>query len=178
MNLQISTSQLSFGTQGDDVARVHQALQALGRIVPAAEVNRVIGDGTVAVLKALQTEFGLPASGIVDAAMVRAINVKLANLATGQRVVRGSVRDANGDPFTGGFAQIFSQGSNGESTIGKSPLNATDGSYEIFYQPPPDSNGRVNLRVAAFNDSGPVETTPSGASILTNAVRWRSSTSC
>jgi hypothetical protein len=38
MILQISTGQLSLGTQGDDVARVHQAFDALGRSVPVAEV--------------------------------------------------------------------------------------------------------------------------------------------
>jgi hypothetical protein len=172
MILKISSSSLLFGMQNDDVARVHRALQALGRIknVPVTETrDRVLGAGTVAVLKALQADLGLPASGIVDAATVKAINVELAKLATNQRVVRGSVRAADGDPVTAGFVQIVSQSSNGEVTIGKSPLHATDGSYEIAYLPPPESNGRVNLRVAVLNDSGPVETTPSGASILTNA---------
>ena len=121
MTLEISASQLSFGTQGDDVARVHQALQTLGRSVPVAETaNRVMGAGTVAVLKALQADLGVPATGVVDAATVRAINVKLAELDTDPRVVRGSVRDANGKPFTDGFVQIFSQGPAGEQAIGKS----------------------------------------------------------
>ena len=34
MILEISSIQLSEGTQGDDVVRVHQAIQALGRSVP------------------------------------------------------------------------------------------------------------------------------------------------
>jgi hypothetical protein len=36
MILQISVNQLSFGTQGDYVAQVHQALLTLGRDVPPA----------------------------------------------------------------------------------------------------------------------------------------------
>ncbi len=99
MILQISASQLSFGTQGDDVARVHQAMQALGRSVPVAETaSRVLGAGTVAVLKGLQTELELPASGIVDAATVRAINDRLAHLDSEARVVRCLVQEANGSP--------------------------------------------------------------------------------
>ena len=57
MTLNISKSCLSLGMRGDDVVRVQQALQILGRDVPRAEMaNRVMGAGTVALLKALQTE--------------------------------------------------------------------------------------------------------------------------
>jgi hypothetical protein len=84
--------------QGDDVACVHQALQALGRNVPVAETEeRILGAGSVAVLKALQRELGLPPTGVVDAATVRAIDARLDKLATDQKVVRGSARDANGN---------------------------------------------------------------------------------
>ncbi len=56
MILQISSTQLSLGMPSDDVARVQQAL---GRDVPADETaDRVLGAGTVAVLKGLQTELG------------------------------------------------------------------------------------------------------------------------
>jgi hypothetical protein len=168
MTLKISVSQLSLGMQGDDVVQLQQALRSLGRFVSARE-SRVMGPETVAVLKGLQAELGLPATGIVDAATVKAINAKLDQLSTERRVVRGSVLDANGKAFTNAFVEIFSQGPNGEQVIGKSPLNATDGSYEISYVPPPDSKGRINLRVAVLNSSGLVETTPSGTSILTNA---------
>ena len=60
MTLEIFASQLSLGTGGDDVARVHQAMQALGRSVRSPKQRA----GTVAVLKGLQTESGVqfPAS--------------------------------------------------------------------------------------------------------------------
>ena len=80
-----------------------------------------LGTGTVAVIKALQAELDLSATGVVDAATVRAINDNLDQLATDQRVLRDSVRDANGEPFATGSVQIFSQGTNGEQVIGKSP---------------------------------------------------------
>ncbi len=171
MKLEIFVSRLSLGAQGDDVARVHQALQALGRSVPPAEVrNRVLGPGTQAVVEALQAELDVTATGVVDEATVRAINVRLDHLDTDQRVVRGQVYDANGDAFTSGFVQLFSPGANGEQVVGKSPIDPADGTYRISYQPPQGSNGHVHLRVAVLDGSGALlETIPSGASVLTNA---------
>lgn len=170
MILHISSGQLSLGMQGPDVARIQQAMQVLGRTVPAAEsAKRVLGVGSVAVLKALQADLSIPATGSVDPATVKAINVKLAKLATDSRAVRGSVHDTNRNPFTHGFVEVFVISPAGEQAIGKSPLKATDGSYEISYQPPSSSDGRVDLRIEVRNDRGPVETTPSGASLLTNA---------
>jgi Tc toxin complex TcA C-terminal TcB-binding domain/Neuraminidase-like domain/Salmonella virulence plasmid 28.1kDa A protein/Putative peptidoglycan binding domain len=168
MILEISVSQLSLGAKGDDVVRVHRAFEALGRTLPAVETkDHVLGVGTVAVLKALQQELNLPPTGIVDAATVRTINALLAKLTTDPRIVRGSVRDANGKPFTGGFVQIFAQSLGGEHVLGKSPLR--DGSYQISYQLTPERNGQIDLRVAVLNDNGLIETTPSGASLLPDA---------
>lgn len=58
-------------------------------------------------MKALQQDLGAPVSGGVNAATVREINAKLALFATDRRVVRGSVLDADGNPFANGFLQIF-----------------------------------------------------------------------
>ena len=170
MPIQIPTTQLSFGTRGDDVAQVQRALQTLGKSVPPAEAaDRVLGNGTVALLKALQADLALPATGIVDAATIKAINAKLASLKTDPRVIRGVVRDIQGNPFSNGFVQIFSQGPNGEQAIGKSTPGAKDGAYTISYPPPPTGTGRTDLRVAVLNTAGLMESTPSGASILTDA---------
>ena len=169
MILQISANQLSFGTHGDDVARVHQALVTLGRDVPNDEItNRVFGGGTTAVVKALQADLNIPATGIIDDATVRTINSLLQSLNNGVRVVRGSVRDANAKPFTQGFVRLYLQGPDGEQSFAAFPISA-DGSYNGSFEPPPGSNGRVNLRVAVEKESGPLETTPSGKNILTDA---------
>jgi hypothetical protein len=59
MILQISSTQLSRGMLSDDVACVQQVPQAFGRGAPADETaDRVLGAGTVAVVKGLQTELG------------------------------------------------------------------------------------------------------------------------
>ncbi len=53
------------GVQDSDVARIHEALETLGRNVPAAEADKqIFGTGTVAVLKAIQSDLGIPATGV------------------------------------------------------------------------------------------------------------------
>ncbi|MGE0211630.1 MAG: neuraminidase-like domain-containing protein [Parvibaculaceae bacterium] len=167
MTLRISSAQLVVGMQGDDVVRLQGALKALGRDIPVTE-RGILGPGTSAVLKGLQAELGLTASGAVDAATVRAINARLAQSETEKRFVRGMVRDAEGRPFAKGFVQLYTSASGREQTIGKSPLEP-DGSYEISYEPPANTAGRLDLRIDVLNDSGALDTTPSGANILVNA---------
>jgi hypothetical protein len=171
MVLQVSvTHNLSFGMYGEEVARVQQAIQALGRDISAAErAQRIFGPDTVAVLKALQADLGAPVTGVADTATIRAINAKLASSVSDARMVRGTVHDANGSPLATGLVQVFTQNPAGEENAGKSPISGVDGSYEISYTPAA-ADGRINFRVAVFNAAGSVvETVPSGASILTNA---------
>jgi peptidoglycan hydrolase-like protein with peptidoglycan-binding domain len=96
---------LVFGMQGNDVARVHQAIQKVGRTVLISEAG-VFGAGTVAVVKALQADFGLLASGIVDAATIKAINAGLAQLV----IDAHTVLDANGDPLQERLRADFQSG--------------------------------------------------------------------
>jgi hypothetical protein len=72
--------------------------------------NQVIGAGTVAIVKALQTDLGLPATIIIHDVTVRLINLRLVNLNTDTRVIRGFVIDANAKPFSREFVQSYSQG--------------------------------------------------------------------
>jgi hypothetical protein len=168
MKLEISAPQLSFGLHSDDVARVQQAIEALGRDIPADEADRrVFGPGTTAVLKALQTDLSVPATGVVDAATVRVINAALANLATEGRTVRGRVSDADGNPANGLSVQLYLEVAADERVIGTSALDA-DGAYRIAYQPP-ENSARIDLRIEVRDQAGAVETTPPAASILANA---------
>jgi peptidoglycan hydrolase-like protein with peptidoglycan-binding domain len=83
---------ISYGMQDDDVARVQQALRALGREIPASELaNEVMGTGTVAVLKAFQTDVGMTPTGIVDDAIMRNINANMAALTSDRNVGRGAM---------------------------------------------------------------------------------------
>ncbi len=62
------------------------------------------------MLKAPQADFGLPVTGVVDAAAVKAINAGLAKRATDPRTVRGRVSSADGNPARGLFVQGLSSG--------------------------------------------------------------------
>lgn len=168
MKLEISAAQLSLGLQGDDVARLHQSLLALGRDIPLAETDKqVVGPATVAVVKAVQVDNKLPATGIVDAKTTQAINAALTKGATAQRVVRGRVVTADGTPAMKLSVQAYLQAPGGEKAIGKSALDA-DGAYEIAYKPNSKLT-RIDLRVEVRSARAAVETTPPGSSILTNA---------
>jgi hypothetical protein len=167
MELEIST-QVSLGVQGPDVALVQAALEALGRNLPAAEADtQVLGPGTAAVLKAVQADLGVPATGVVDAATVRVINAALGARPTAPRTVRGQVRTADGRPAAGLSVSLYLQGPNGETVAGKSSLDQ-DGAYRIAYQPPP-ALGRVDLRIEVRDATAAVETAPPGTSILPDA---------
>jgi peptidoglycan hydrolase-like protein with peptidoglycan-binding domain len=170
MKLEIVAAQLSLGLQGDDVARLHQMLLALGRDIPLGETDKqVVGPGTVAVVKAVQADSRLPVTGIVDAKTIKAINAALAESAKALRTVRGHVRTADGTPATGLTVQIYLQGPSGEKALGKTALD-TDGAYEISYQPNAKL-ARIDLRIEVCGARTAVETTPPGLSILTNAGR-------
>ena len=131
MRLEIS-AQVSLGVQGPDVARIHEALVELGRNVPAADAGtRIFGAGTVAVLRAIQTDLGVPATGVVDAATVRIINAALAARPTAPRTVRGQVRTADGRPAAGLFVFLYLQDPDGETGAGQSPLDES-GAYKVI----------------------------------------------
>ena len=175
--LKTASVQLSLGAQGDDVARIQEALAKLGRSLPDGETSqRVLGPGTSAVVKALQQDLGLAATGAVDASTLAAINARVSQAATAIRVLRGSVLSADGAQVKGLTVTVFSQGPAGEALAGKPATTAEDGSYLVSYTPPP--GGRADLRVQVSSMVSGVaylpinvvqETVPAASSILTNA---------
>jgi hypothetical protein len=63
MPVTVSVNQLSPGVQGDDVARVHQTIQAPAGMFAPPKPPLLFGSATAAVLNALRAHFGLPATG-------------------------------------------------------------------------------------------------------------------
>ena len=79
MTLEIFASQLSLWTQGDDVTRIQQPMQALGRSVPVSETaSRGLGTDVVAFLKGLQTKLGGHFPALIMPGYFKAIHDKLA----------------------------------------------------------------------------------------------------
>jgi hypothetical protein len=166
--LSLATANLSLAQQGDDVARLHEALQTLGRDIPVDELTRrVVGPITVAVVKALQSEAGLPASGMVDAKTLAAINAALSEAQKAGRLVRGRVLTADGVPAKGLTVQAYLQTPGKEVLAGRSALDA-EGGYSISYH----ANAklaRTDLRLEVRGARAVVETSPPAGSILADA---------
>jgi hypothetical protein len=83
MKLEISAPQLSFGCTVMMSPAFSKRSKRWAEIFPSTKRGRIFGPGTAVVAKALQTDLSVPATGIVDAATVTAINGSLANLANG-----------------------------------------------------------------------------------------------
>ena len=171
MSLRITGKPLSQGNEGEDVAQVHAALRALGRMVPVDELGaRVFGTGTAATVRALQAELGVDATGVVDPRTVEAIDAALGRSRTTERVVRGTVLDDEGRPLGGGSVSVALQRPGGETSLGVGEI-ADDGTYQVRYVVPRGDAGPVDLRVVAADAAGPLETVPSGASVVTDAAQ-------
>ncbi len=128
-------SLISLGLQGDDVAKLHQALIALGRDIALSDVDtRVLGPSSTAIVKAIQIDHNLPPTGVVDAKTVEAINPALADQEKADRTVRGRVLTADRVPAPGLNVQVYLQIPGGEKLVGSVALNA-DGSYQVAYKP-------------------------------------------
>ena len=168
MKLEFSVSAISMGVQGNDIARLHQALLAAGRDIAFAETDkRVFGPSTAAIVKAIQADHDLPPTGIVDAKTVEAINTALSNMETADRTVRGRVLTADGARARGLNVQVYLQIPGGEKLAGSVALNA-DGSYEVAYKPNAKLT-RQDLRVEVRDAQAAVETSPPAFSILMDA---------
>lgn len=168
MKLEMSILPLSLGQQGNDVARLHQALLMLGRDMTIAEADRrIAGPTTVAIVKAVQVDNHLPPTGIVDSKTVEAINAALAAMDVADRTVRGHVLTADRATTPGLTVQVHLQIPGSEKLVGSAPVDA-DGSYQVTYKPNPKLT-RQDLRVEVRNGQAVVETVPSATSILTNA---------
>jgi peptidoglycan hydrolase-like protein with peptidoglycan-binding domain len=175
--VKVASIQLSFGTTGNDVARIQDALATLGRSLPADETAaRVLGPGTTAVIKALQQESGLPVTGTVDASTLAIVNSRLAQLVSAARTVRGTVVNADGNPVKGLTVTAYLHGPAGQIPAGKPVITAADGSYVLSYIRTPGSRADLSVQVSYIINgvAGPIvvvaEAIPSAATILTNAA--------
>lgn len=178
MTLGISKNRLSLGMQGDDVARVQQALQALGRKIPRGEsANRIMGTGTVALLKALQADLGLPATGVVDPETVKGINLKLGGRDTDQRVVRGSVRDPNGQPFPKAWCRSSVRGRMVNGLLGNHRWGQM-GLTKSLTDRRLRAMGVSTCELLSWMTTAPSKQLRAARACSQMPGRWRSSTSC
>ncbi len=103
-----SAASVSYGSRGDDVKKIQQALKKWGYY--KGSVDGVFGSGTLSAVKAFQRKNGLVADGIVGPKTAAALGISLGgntpNTATGDvyllaRIIYG---EARGEPYKGQVA--------------------------------------------------------------------------
>jgi peptidoglycan hydrolase-like protein with peptidoglycan-binding domain len=160
------TRDLNVNMTGDDVRALQTALTQLGSTVPAAESQQgSFGPGTHDLVLSLQKQYGLPATGTVDAATVNMINGLF-------YTVSGHVYSAARAGTSGLSLQVVDKSAGPDVVLAKGSTGA-NGAYSITYpiitlaQPnktSPDiqihvSNGAALLGSSAVRyNASPVET--------------------
>lgn len=133
---------LSLRMKGDDVTLLHDELWALGHRITAAETSKqLFGASTRQAVTAFQAKHRLTSTGVVDERTAKRINAEVDALPQPEPeeprpeptgfVVRGQVRQANGDLLVGGTVQAFDRDLRSEQLLGSA--KTLDGRYEIHY---------------------------------------------
>jgi hypothetical protein len=130
MNLQ--GRNLSIQLQGDDVTLLQTELRQLAFVIN--DTDAYFGGSTRDAVLEFQRTHDIQPTGIVDAETAHRINAEVDALANnnGQFVVRGRVRQANGDSLAGVELHAFDKDLRHEERLGVSAVDQ-EGNYEITY---------------------------------------------
>ncbi|MBD1822981.1 peptidoglycan-binding protein [Cyanobacteria bacterium FACHB-DQ100] len=178
--MRLITSPLRYDNQGSDVANLQAGLrlllnrqmiqisdgerQSLEAALAYETQQQVYGDATAGLITIFQRQFQLPVTGEVDHATAERLNQILSQLGAlepDRFVVRGVVRQSNGDSFEG-IVRAFTRDINtGNETALVQTISNADGYYEIIYtadqfRHSPSEVGGPNLIVRAYNYQGQI----------------------
>jgi len=164
MNLQ--GRNLEPNLRGDDVTLLQSELRRLRLKTQIVDQEGFFGSTTLLAVQEFQRLHGLNANGIVDERTVTLINQALDEIATVRFVVRGEVRQANGDPVAGAIVRLSRKGLRKDEPLGQATTTPA-GSYNIEYQPiekpvsivvqATDTTGKVLATSAVICKARPVE---------------------
>jgi hypothetical protein len=131
-------SGLSLDRQGEDIADLHTAFDALDLGEQLPEDERAAcryGERTAELVRSLQHGLNVATQqlGTVDEATAAAINNRLFDQRVFQRV-EGRVQTPAGEPVIGNLLVAFDRDNVGGASLGSANTNA-DGAYHIFYDP-------------------------------------------
>jgi hypothetical protein len=129
---------LSLDQQGEDIADLHAAFDALGlgsQLPEKERVTRRYGQRTAEFVRSLQQSLNVATQqpGTVDEATAAAINSRLFEQGV-FRQVEGRVQTPAGAPVVGNLLFAFDKENIGGAFLGSANTNA-DGAYQIFYDP-------------------------------------------
>ncbi len=151
--------------KGDDVRRLQTELKQLGFTLV---VNALFDSTTFLAVQKFQKDHGLNANGIVDEATARRINAEVDALTTPPFIVKGQVRQADGDPADGVLVSAFDIDLRNEQSLGQTQTDR-QGAYQIAYtadQFRKSEKGKADLVVKVLT---PANTVLVASPILFNA---------
>jgi hypothetical protein len=129
--MELQGRDLSIQLQGADVEMLQGELRRLAFVIddPAG----LFGAATRNAVFGFQGTHGVPSTGVVDAATAGLINAAVEALENNARfIVRGHVREANGNSIAGTEVRAFDKDLRHEELLGVSRIDA-HGAYEITY---------------------------------------------
>jgi peptidoglycan hydrolase-like protein with peptidoglycan-binding domain len=138
-------------SQGPAVKDLQANLTKVGLIVPAAEASQsVFGAGTRDAVLQFQSQYKLPATGVIDD-VTKATLAGVAAAAADQSTVSGRIAMDYGLPANGVTVRLYSLGFGGVSTKLAETKTDANGVYTFAYTAPA---GVVSLEIRALDPSG------------------------
>jgi len=127
----IPAAPLRAGDRGDAVGWLHRTLEAINRVVDRQERDaRLFGPSTEAVLRKLQEQSGIPATGVFDDDTRALVTRILSDV--GPFTVYGTVTDADGRPVAGAAVVAVDVDLRKREELGRTSTD-TGGEYEVRY---------------------------------------------
>lgn len=129
--MKLQGRELSIELKGEDVALLQKELMQLGFEIADTELkDSLFGETTQKSVIEFQQKNGLKESGVVDEATATAIN-QAVEAEPRQFIVRGQIRQADGNSFEGGMVRAFDKDLRSEELLGE--VATSNGQYEITY---------------------------------------------
>ena len=164
MNLQ--GRNLEPNLRGDDVKLLQSELRLLKLKTQIVDQDGFFGSTTFLAVQEFQQLHGLAATGIVDERTATLINQAVGEAGTERFVVRGHVRQANGEPVRNVTVRLFRKGLRKDTPLGQTKVSPA-GDYSLEYQPSEkplsilvqaiDGNTRVVAESGVICKARPVE---------------------
>lgn len=147
--MKILKRNLKLNIHGDDVKLLQGELRQLGFKIE--DRDGFFGSTTFTAIKALQKEYALPSTGIVDAKTARVIASALDAQPRQQFLVKGRVVQSDGTPVMRAWVVLVEKRVRSEKRLGK---DRTDQQGEFAIEYPPPENIRLSIVVRASDSDG------------------------
>ncbi|MFN0088301.1 MAG: neuraminidase-like domain-containing protein [Blastocatellia bacterium] len=138
--------------RGEDVKLLQTELRRLRLKTQIVDPEGFFGSTTFLAVQEFQRNHGLEATGIVEEKTARLINQEVDEIGAERFMVRGEVREADGDPLRAVVVTVFRKGLRADELLGQA-TTAAMGDYSIEYRP---AERPVNIFAQASDTTGKV----------------------